>query len=780
MPGLGNSRNFLVRKPALDLDFPRVRVHGPSGYTSMMSLPGNDAALSPKIMDAVERVWGFNALRPLQAESIASSLAGRDALTVLPTGGGKSLCYQVPPIVADRTDVVVSPLIALMKDQVDALRAVGYPAAALHSGLDPDERRHVNEGLRDGRFRLLFIAPERVLHPWFIDTAHRLGVRCFAIDEAHCISAWGHDFRPEYRRLAELRQRFTDASFQAFTATATPRVRQDIIHQLQLREPEVYIGTFDRPNLIYRVLPKVDADRQIIEVLRRHENEAAIVYCLSRKDTERTAAILRENGINAEHYHAGMETQARHHVQNMFAQEQLDVVCATVAFGMGIDRSNVRCVIHAAMPKSMEAYQQETGRAGRDGLEAECVLLYSAGDAIRWEQLIEKSASQSDMPPEDHTAFLQAQGELLGQMRAFASTGGCRHRTLSAYFGQDYEKPSCQACDVCLNEVNTVADSTVIARKILSAVARTEQRFGARHIVSVLRGGDTEMIRKWDHQSLSVHGLLKDIPAKKLTALVYQLVDLGLLERAADMPTLRLNAKGIAVMKGERQVTLIEPGQTRETAATAADELDFDEGLADQLRQLRKTLASERQTPAFTVFDDRTLRSLAAIRPTSRDALRRVHGIGEQRLAELGEILLQTIIHYCDENNLRTDHLDAAPIRRPSNAKQPSAAKAAAWKRFEQGATVEQVCEELNRAASTVHDDLLDYIKTHQPDDVSPWVNAQAIAEIQQTLSDPQLNTGRLKPLFDHFEGRYTYHELRIALAAACGEKPLANKNGLS
>lgn len=731
----------------------------------MVSSGNNHEAHMPDILDAVKRVWGFDGLRPLQAESIASSLAGRDALTVLPTGGGKSLCYQVPPIVADRTDVVVSPLIALMKDQVDALQAVGYPAAALHSGLEPDERQRVNEGLRENRFRLLFIAPERVLHPWFIDTAKRLGVSSFAIDESHCISSWGHDFRPEYRRLAELRDRFPDASFQAFTATATPRVREDIIRQLRLKDPDVYIGVFDRPNLIYRVLPKIDTRRQIIEVLRRHANEAAIVYCLSRKDTENTAAALKANGIKAEHYHAGMESHDRHRVQNEFAQERLDVVCATVAFGMGIDRSNVRCVIHAAMPKSMEAYQQETGRAGRDGLEAECVLLYSAGDAIRWEQLIEKSAFESAMDVDSQQAFLAAQKALLGQMRAFASTGGCRHKSLSEYFGQAYDKPSCEACDVCLQEVNTIEDSTVIAQKILSAVARTGQRFGAKHIVSVLRGGDTEMIRKWGHEELSVHGLLKEIPTKKLTALVYQLVDLGLLSRAADMPTLQLNANGIAVMKGERDVTLVEPGQTRQAAGAEVDELDYDEGLAQVLRELRKTIATTRQTPAFTVFDDRTLRSLAAIRPTNKDTLRQVHGIGQQRLAELGDTLLETIIPYCHENNLSTDQTNGAVVQEPIQRKTNSKSKEIAWQRFASGATVDEVCKETERAVSTVQGYLEDYVSTQKPADVSMWIDPPIIEKVRASLSESQLNTGKLKPLYDHFKEQISYHHLRLALA---------------
>lgn len=624
-------------------------------------------------MQTIQRVWGFESLRPLQTEAIDASLAGRDALTVLPTGGGKSLCYQAPSVVAERTDVVVSPLIALMKDQVDALRAVGVPAAALHSGLDAKERQHIQQGLRERRFRLLFVAPERALHPWFIETARRFEVRAFAIDEAHCISAWGHDFRPEYRRLAELRDHFPQAAFQAFTATATPRVREDIIAQLKLRDPQVLVGTFDRPNLVYRVLPKVDVQRQCIEVLRRHAGEAAIVYCLSRKDTEHIAAVLRANDINAAHYHAGLQSDERHRIQDDFAQERLDVVCATVAFGMGIDRSNVRCVIHAAMPRSIEAYQQETGRAGRDGLEAECVLFYSAADAIRWEQLMQRSARDSAMSPQDQQQFLNAQQQLLDRMRAFASTGGCRHRSLSEYFGQAYDADDCGACDVCLNEVDTVPDATVVAQKILSAVARTEQRFGVNHIVSVLRGGDTEMIRKWNHQELSVHGLMRNVPTKKLTAMVYQLIDLGLLDRASsEMPTLMLNDKAIEVLRSQREVTLVEPGDMRKTTAADTEHVDYDVGLSEHLRELRKRLAAERGAPAYTVFDDRTLRALAAVRPSTREVLSGVHGIGEQRLADLGELLLETIRDYCEQQQLSTDQAGNGPVKRLSKRRSSS------------------------------------------------------------------------------------------------------------
>ena len=332
------------------------------------------------ILATVHRYWGFSEFRPLQEQAIRAGLERRDSLVVMPTGGGKSLCYQVPAELARRTDIVVSPLISLMKDQVDGLRESGYPAAALYSGMPLDTLRETEAQVGAGRYRLVFVAPERLLTPRFLQLIERLQVRAFAIDEAHCISHWGHDFRPEYRQLADLKIRFPQASVHAYTATATARVRADIAEQLRLHNPAVLVGTFDRPNLTYRVVPRIDAQMQALQVLRRHPGAAAIVYCISRKDTEAMAEWLQANRLRAAFYHAGMEAEERRRTQDAFASEEIDVVAATVAFGMGIDRSDVRCVIHAAMPKSIEHYQQETGRAGRDGLEAECALLYSAAD----------------------------------------------------------------------------------------------------------------------------------------------------------------------------------------------------------------------------------------------------------------------------------------------------------------------------------------------------------------------------------------------------------------
>jgi ATP-dependent DNA helicase RecQ len=621
-----------------------------------------------EILATVHRYWGFSELRPLQEQAIVSGLDHRDSLVVMPTGGGKSLCYQVPPELAQRTDIVVSPLISLMKDQVDGLRECGYPAAALYSGMPFEAVRSIEEQIADGRYRLVFVAPERLLTPRFLQLIEKIGVRAFAIDEAHCISHWGHDFRPEYRQLSELKLRFPGASVHAYTATATERVRADIVTQLKLNDPSILVGTFDRPNLVYRIIQRLDDERQTLEVLRRHSGEAAIVYCISRKDTERIAGYLSANGLSAAFYHAGMDAVERRKAQDAFASEEVDVVVATVAFGMGIDRSDVRVVIHAAMPKSIEHYQQETGRAGRDGLEAECVLLYSAADVMRWESLIEKSAENSEAPEE----LIESSRVLLAQIQRFSSGVQCRHRRLSQYFGQSLPDRPCGACDFCLSEIEGLQDGTITAQKILSCVARTGERFGAEHVIDVLLGADTERVRKWGHQQVKTYGLMKGTERKALTNMLYQLVDGGLLERTpGDRPVLKLNEAAWAVMRGQRSVQLLEPKtKVRKTKFDQESWEGVDRGLFETLRKLRREIADDRGVPPFVLFSDATLRDLARLRPGSKNALMEVRGIGERKAADLGDRFLKELASYCGTHGLMLNNgAQSIPKHMPKSQK---------------------------------------------------------------------------------------------------------------
>src|SRR5947209_1655730 len=466
----------------------------------------------------IAKTWGYNDFRPLQLEAMQAVLDGRDSLVVLPTGGGKSLCYQAPAVFRGGTTLVVSPLIALMKDQVDGLRACGVAAAQLDSSMSAGERFAHQMDLRQGEVRLLFVSPERLVQTNLYRILQDLDVRTFAIDEAHCISHWGHDFRPEYRMLSRLREFFPRASVHGYTATATEQVRRDIIAQLALRDPEVLVGSFDRPNLTYRVLPRLDLMKQVREVLGRHPGEAGIIYCPTRKDVDEVAAALRGQGVNARPYHAGMTSEQRQSAQEAFTTERCDVVVATVAFGMGIDRSDVRFVLHTGMPKSLEHYQQETGRAGRDGLEAECVLLYSGGDVMSWRSRIQNPRDREPPDPE----YVAASLKHLADMDRYARGAVCRHRALVQYFGQPYDAPSCNACDLCLGDTEEVPDALVVARKILSCVARVKEGFGIGHVVAVLRGENTENVRKRGHDKLTTFGLLRGHSKADLRDWVYQ------------------------------------------------------------------------------------------------------------------------------------------------------------------------------------------------------------------------------------------------------------------
>lgn len=600
--------------------------------------------------ESLQKWFGFSSLRPLQKDAIDAALDGRDALVVLPTGGGKSLCYQLPPLVLDKLTLVVSPLIALMQDQVDGLKLNGVPAAAAHSNLDAEGRRELQRLSDSGELRILFVAPERLFREDFLQWLRGQDLGAIAIDEAHCISQWGHDFRPEYRRLAELRERLPDVPVQAFTATATPQVREDIKQQLQLRDPVELVGTFDRPELTYRVLPRQGLVDQVAEAIGRHKDAATIVYCISRKDTETLATRLTKRGIRAEAYHAGLPAEERTRLGADFRAERLHVVCATVAFGMGIDRSDVRLVVHAAMPKSIEHYQQETGRAGRDGLPSECLLLYSGADAAKWRTIVERSGAEAQSDDE----AVRAQLRLLNQMQRFAGRAQCRHKTLSEYFGQAYEEPSCGACDVCLDELDRVPDGHVTAQKILSAIARTGQRYGQSYIVDVLRGSRNEKVLQRGHDRIPTFGLLKDVTPMRLGNYIDQLIDEGDLVRTdGEYPVLVLNEGSAEVLKGEREAVLFtpkggldqQPRRRRGRASSEpARELTGDEQqLFERMRTLRRELAGELGVPPYVVFSDATLEELARRRPDSTAAMLDCKGVGPRKVEQFGARFLEVL-----------------------------------------------------------------------------------------------------------------------------------------
>jgi ATP-dependent DNA helicase RecQ len=718
--------------------------------------------------EVIARHWGYGSLRPLQEPAMRAVLEGRDSLVVLPTGGGKSLCYQAPAVLQGNMTVVVSPLISLMKDQVDSLRACGVPAIQLDSSQSPAERFAYETDVRQGAVRLLFVSPERLVLTDLCKVLQEIGVRSFAIDEAHCISHWGHDFRPEYRQLNRLRELFPEASVHAYTATATERVRQDIIAQLGLREPKVLVGNFDRPNLTYRVMPLRDVLKQTLEVIDRHADEAGIIYCIRRQDVDDLSAALQGRGLKALPYHAGLAPEQRQANQNAFATEECDLVVATVAFGMGIDRSNLRFILHTGMPKSIEHYQQETGRAGRDGLEAECVLLYSGKDVLTWKYIMEKSAAEPGVDP----SFLPAAMQHLNDMDRYCRGAVCRHKSLVQYFGQRYEGTSCGACDLCLGDTEEVADARVVAQKILSCVARVKERFGINHVVGVLRGEDTENIRKWRHDQLSTYGLLREHGKADVRDWIYQLIGQEVLVQTAEnYPVLRLNPASWEVMKGQRSVRLVQPARRKKGERPEKSKADttswegVDREMFDALRDLRHRFATERAVPPYIIFGDATLRELARVRPSSPERMRLVYGIGDAKLRDLGGPFLAVIDEHCRQRDLPRDQAPSAPRRvepTPSLGTRPNPSRDLAMTLFRRGTALEAVVEQTGRAQSTVHEYLCDFIREERPASIARWVSDAEYGRIASAAR--QVGTDRLKPIYLALGELVPYDQIRLVV----------------
>ncbi len=604
------------------------------------------AALTPSpavLRDALKRAFGFDAFRPLQEEIVTDVLADRDVFALLPTGGGKSLCYQLPAILTEGLTLVVSPLIALMKDQVDAMRTTGIAATFLNSSLDYDEIRERTRDLDRGTYKLLYVAPERLVNPNFIADLRRWNLARIAVDEAHCISEWGHDFRPEYRRIAELRGAFPDLPVVALTATATSRVRDDIVSHLALREPRRYVASFNRPNLTYRIADKQRASDAIVSLLKARPDDAGIVYVQSRAGADALAERLSAAGIPALPYHAGLDVRVRARNQEKFLRDNVRVMCATIAFGMGIDKSNVRFVIHYDLPKNIEGYYQETGRAGRDGLPADCLLFFSHGDVNKYERFILEKEDA------DEQAVARAQ---LEQMTRYAYATGCRRRELLAYFGETWTDENCGACDNCL-EPRPIVDATINAQKLLSCVYRIREAsgfaLGITHAIDVILGEDNDKIYRYGHASLSTYGIGKDTDRQTWRHIADELIRQQYIEQdAARYNVVSLTPKGRTALVERGPIQMRAPNarpaksRAKKGSRTAID-AEVHTDLFRRLRAVRKELADSRDVPAFVIFSDAVLRAMARDIPRTLAQMRSISGVGDKKLSDFGELFLETI-----------------------------------------------------------------------------------------------------------------------------------------
>lgn len=714
-----------------------------------------------RLKQQLQQYWGYPGFRPLQREAMSLVMHDRDSLVVLPTGGGKSLCFQVPALCREGMAVVVSPLISLMKDQVDSLQSVGVSAACINSMQTNREKIDVAARIRGRDLKLLYIAPERLVQEKTLEFLQEAGVSFVAIDEAHCISQWGHDFRPEYRQLNRLKEVFPGVSVHGYTATATEAVRHDIVTQLGLCDAEILVGSFDRPNLQYRVERRFDSLAQIQRIVDRHKGESGIIYCISRKNVEATSDSLNRLGYQTLPYHAGMPDEKRRRSQDAFIDETADIIVATVAFGMGIDKSNVRFVIHAEMPRSLENYQQESGRAGRDGLEAECSLLYSAGDVETWDYLMRDT---------EDPAIRDAGRRAVSAMQQYCTSTHCRHQLLVRHFGQSLETDNCGACDICLNQMQPVTDSLIVGQKILSCVIRQGQRFGASYTAQVLRGSKAKRILENQHEQLSTWGLLKDESEPQVRNWIDQLVSHGFLRAVGEYNCLEVTDTGRLLLKGDLVPTLLRTKDELQGQTAGDLWAGVDRGLFEELRSMRTRLAVLKHVPPYIIFGDATLRELAKHRPTKMSSLKMIHGVGKQKLSEFGPEVLSTIRDWCHTHDLAMETQSerrsaSSTATRTQQTRQPERSKSEAYfDLFEQRLSMDEVCLQLDRAVSTVAQYLEQYIRIHRVTDIDHWVPPDVTEQILAAIE--QHGAERLKPLFDHLQGRMTYEQIRLVCAA--------------
>ncbi|MDP8934592.1 MAG: DNA helicase RecQ [Cyanobacteriota bacterium] len=714
------------------------------------------SSLPLPLEQALKHFFGYDSFRPGQQEIVEAALQKRDMMIVMPTGGGKSLCFQLPALLKPGLTVVVSPLIALMQDQVEALQDNGIGATFLNSTLSSQETRSRETAILEGKIKLLYVAPERLLGERFLPfldiVANKLGISAFAIDEAHCVSEWGHDFRPEYRQMQRVRDRYPDIPIMGLTATATERVRQDIIQQLTLRNPYIHVASFNRPNLYYEVRPKTKHSfAEVLQIIQK-KGGSGIIYCLSRKKVDEVAYKLQQSGIQALPYHAGMNDVDRATNQTRFIRDDVQVMVATVAFGMGINKPDVRFVIHYDLPKNLEGYYQESGRAGRDNEPAHCSLFFGYGDVKTIDYIIE----QKPDPQEQRIARQQ-----LRRVINYAESSECRRTIQLSYFGDSFPG-NCGTCDNCCNQ-KPVEDWTIEAMKFLSCVARCQEKFGMNHIIDVLRGSKSQKVLQYQHHQLSTYGIGKDRSAEEWKKLSRSLLNQGFLDESTDgFPILKLNEKSWEIMKRQRTVEIaIEPQrEVQEKVRYLAVEV---ESLFTILRTLRKQIADEQFVPPYVVFADKSLRDMAEKRPQNLTEFEEVYGVGSNKRDKYGKVFLEAIRTFCQGQELPTGAASSAVANLPNLSNVASYSQMQTWELYRQGLTVQGIANARGMSPNTISGHLIELMEMGREVDINLLVEPerqQAIVYAIEVMGDE-----KLRSIYEFLEERYTFEEIKFVRA---------------
>ena len=723
-----------------------------------------DRSMGP-ILETLKTVFGFQSFRPNQELIIRDILNKRDVFAVMPTGGGKSLCYQLPAKMMHGTAVVISPLISLMKDQVDAALENGISAAFMNSSLNTEEIADIYRMLKYGRIELLYIAPERFAMPHFLETLKAVPLSLFAIDEAHCVSEWGHDFRPDYLSLSVVPKMFPGVPVAAFTATATRKVQEDIISKIGLRSPQIIRASFDRPNLFYQVMRKEKVDLQVLEFVKEHSGDPGIVYRTTRDSVMDTADFLISKGIRALPYHAGLTTDERNKNQEAFSRDEASVIVATIAFGMGIDKSNIRFVVHADLPKNIEGYYQETGRAGRDGEPAHCLLFFGRGDIPKIRYFIDQITDEQER---------SIAMEKLNQTVGFAIHNVCRRRQLLSFFGEDYSSDNCGACDICSGGVEQI-DITVDAQIVMSAVSRTHQRFGTGHIVDIVTGADTRRIRELRHDTIKTYGAGKHRDKKYWRFVVDELLAQGLIRQDGDRyPVLKLTQRGSDVLYGSDRVSALKREDIKKKPQEKGLEAGrYNEELFERLRIVRKNFADEQQVPPYVIFSDKTIHDMCRHYPASLSDMSRISGVGNAKLERYGEVFLLEIRKYLNENpgiSATAEVAQAGMIQAQKKKKGETLERT--YELYLEGLSIDEIAKLRNLSSSTVAVHMEKLILSGYDIDIERFVDGLKKKKIEELFRKTRQWT--LNPVIEHFAGTVSYEEAR--LVRACMMRPQERK----